>query len=144
LISISFTPILERLYIVKNFVQIFVVCLTLITFVGCGARAPYGTAELEGTASYKGKPLENVILTFSVEGKRESSAVVMSGGKFRAVHTPTIDGVPVGSCKVRVGLDGQSTVPNEWKELFQKYGTDSQGLEIEVSKSDKNYSLNFE
>jgi hypothetical protein len=101
-------------------------------------------AELEGTASYKGEPLENVVLTFSSADKRPSSAVVFAGGKFKAVSSPTVTGIPKGKCVVRVGWDTPDKPPTKWKTLFDKYGYESNGLEIDITKSNKNYSLNFE
>jgi hypothetical protein len=101
-------------------------------------------AELEGTASYQGKPLENVILTFSCGDKRPSSAVVSTGGKFKAVSSPSVKGVPLGKCVVRIGWDSPDAPPTQWKEMLDKYGSESNGLEIDITKSNKNYSLNFE
>lgn len=125
------------------------VCLVLpiLMLTGCGAKTPYPIVPLEGTASYKGKPLERVILTFGSGDKRESSAVVLTGGKFKAIHTPQLDGVPTGKCIVRVGMDSAAigaAAPEEYKELFEKYGMNSKGLEIDVTKADKNFNLNFE
>jgi len=98
---------------------------------------------------YKGQPLEGVVLTFASGNRRESSAVVISGGKFKAIHSPQFDGVPTGKCIVRVGLDAVSpnapvVIPEPYKGLIEKYGMDSKGLEINVTKADKNFKLNFE
>jgi hypothetical protein len=118
--------------------------VTFLLISGCKQSVPYEMAELEGTASYKGKPLENVVLTFTSGDKRPSSAVVSAGGKFKAISSSSVNGVPVGKCVVRIGWDSPDAPPAQWKELFDKYGTESNGLEIDVTKSNKNYSLNFE
>jgi hypothetical protein len=130
------------LHLIRFCTFTFFVVLLLIN--GCGQSAPYEMAELEGTAFYKGKPLENVVLTFTSGDKRPSSAVVLTGGKFKAISSPTINGVPFGKCVVRIGWDSPDAPPTQWKELFDKYGSESNGLEIDITKSNKNYSLNFE
>jgi hypothetical protein len=127
-----------------NIIRFYVIGSVLLFINGCGTNVPYKTVELEGTVSCQGKPLENVILTFSVEDKRPSSAVVLAGGKFKAVHSPSVIGVPIGPCVVRIGWDGQNDPPAEMKGLFEKYGSESKGLEIEITKPNKNYLLNFE
>ncbi|MDR3199571.1 MAG: hypothetical protein LBU34_17015 [Planctomycetaceae bacterium] len=130
------------LHIIRFGVLFFVF---LLFVSGCKQSVPYDMAELEGTASYKGQPLENVVLTFSSGSKRPSIAVVSADGKFKAVSSPSVKGVPIGKCVVRVGWEtAPDAPPEQWKELFDKYGYESDGLEIDITKSNKNYSLNFE
>lgn len=119
-------------------------CVCALQLVGCRPSAPYTMAQLEGTVTYQGKPLENVTLEFSVGDNRPSSAMAKAGGKFKAIHTPSIDGVPVGKCIVRVSWSGMDDAPADLKELFEKYGYGSPGKEIEITKTDKNYQLDFE
>ena len=120
----------------------------VVMITGCGPKAPYDLVLLEGTATYAGQPIpKSFRLTFqSLDGKRPSTATVKSDdGAFVAVHTLQQDGVPKGKCKVNVlwGGDIGTVPPPEFGPMLQKYGFGSEGLELEFSKNDRKYKLDF-
>lgn len=131
---------------IRSFYALFIcsACLLAISFTGCGPKAPYDIVPIEGTVTYKGQALQGCSLTFSVGDYRDSVGFVDSTGRFTTIHTPEIKGVPKGSCIVRVGWTGEGNPPAELKELFEKYGDGKEGLAIEITKPDKNLTLNFE
>ena len=123
------------------------VAVLLAMSSGCGGpKAPYKVAPLEGTITFKGQPLDGVVVQFLVGDNRPSGALVR-GGKFKAVHTPSQDGVPVGKCTLVVTWGGseESSPPAEYKELFEKYGADGSAPYVfEVTKPDKNFTIALE
>ena len=122
----------------------FCVFVPLLFLSGCGPKADYAIVPIEGVASYKGTPLSNSwSLEFTVGDRRASLGIIGAGGAFKTIHTPEIQGVPVGKAKVRVMWNDQGDPPGEYKEFFAKYGYDSEGLEIEITKPDKNLHVEF-
>lgn len=124
----------------------FLLIIGLLTVVGCGTpKTPYKVVPLEGTITFKGKPLEGVVLQFMVEKNRPSGAFVKTAGKFEAVHTPALKGVPVGQCTLSVSWGSDNEPPAEYKELFAKYGTDGSSVySFEVTKADKDFKIDLE
>ena len=119
--------------------------LFLATYSGCSGGPGYKVVPFEGTITYKGQPLENVNLDFAVENYRTSGALVLAGGKFKAVHSPSKLGVPVGKCILRIGkssIDAQ--YPPEYQELFAKYGRESAGYVFDVKKAEKDFKIDLE
>jgi len=121
--------------------------LLLVACSGCGG-APYKMVPFEGTITYKGKPLENVVLEFAVGDHRTSGAYIVPGeqGRFKVVHTSTLVGVPVGTCRLKVTWGGGESVapPAEYVELFEKYGYHSEGYVFEITKPEKNFRIDLE
>ena len=127
-----------------RFFMSFWVLVPIFCLSGCGPKADYAIVPIEGVASYNGAPLpDSCSLTFTVGEHRASLGRIGAGGAFKTVHTPEIKGVPVGKAKVRVTWDAQGDPPGEYKELFAKYGYDSEGLEIEITKPDKTLRVEF-
>jgi hypothetical protein len=87
--------------------------------------------------------LENVVLDFAVQDYRTSSAFVPAGGKFKAVHSPSVVGIPVGKCTLKITWGGGegSNPPAEYAELFSKYGMDSPGYVFDVTKAEKDFKI---
>jgi len=132
--------------------MIFTFRCCLLTFValflfGCsGDGLAYKVVPFEGTITYKGQPLQDIVLEFTVEGHRSSTAFVGAGGSFRAVHTPETVGIPVGKCTLVVhwAHGSDPPFPLEYTELFAKYGTDSPGFVFEVTKAERDFKINLE
>ena len=127
---------------------LFCVSLVVVLIVGCGPKAPYDLVILEGVATYADKPIpKDFRLTFqSLDGKRPSTAVIkQDDGKFAAIHTLSQDGVPKGKCKVNVlwGGDIGTSPPKEFEPMLKKYGYGTEGQELEFTKNDKKYKLDF-
>jgi len=118
----------------------------LLVLCGCAKGPGYKVVPLEGTITYKGQPLQSVLLDFAVENYRTSGAVVQAGGKFKAVHSPSQLGVPMGKCTMRIGWGGTTgtTPPAEYAELFARYGLDSAGYVFEVSKANKEFRIDLD
>ena len=120
------------------------VLIPLLLLNGCGPKADYAIVPIEGVATYKGSPLPDTMsLDFVVADHRGSMAKIGAGGAFQTIHTPEIKGVPVGTARVRVYWDAQGDPPNEYKELFAKYGYASDGFNVEITKPDKNLQVEF-
>jgi hypothetical protein len=120
----------------------------MIELIGCQPKAPYDIIPLEGIATWQGKPIpKDFLIQFAPQdGKRQSSAYIQSDdGSFKVVHTASLDGVPVGKCKVTVSWAGpmESSPPKEFQPLLKQYGFETQGLELELTKPDKKFQLDF-
>jgi hypothetical protein len=122
------------------------VAVSLVFCCGCSGGTPYKVVPIEGTITYKGKPLEKVSLTFVVGDYRTSGAFVQAGGKFKAVHSPEKLGIPVGKCTLKLGWGGGdfTSPPAEYAELFAKYGMDSSGYAFEITKADKDFKIDLD
>ena len=120
--------------------------LFVLSLVGCSDGQKYKVVPFEGTITYKGKPLEKVSLDFAVESYRNSGASVSADGKFKAIHSPSVMGIPVGKCTLKIGWAGgsENAPPEEYKELFEKYGLDSPGYVFEVTKAEKDFKIELE
>ncbi|MDR1290500.1 MAG: hypothetical protein LBK06_04790 [Planctomycetaceae bacterium] len=133
----------------KNFSLILLTAFFVfaISIYGCGTKAPYGVVPIEGMASWDGQPLSpEFTLQFNpADGKIHSTGIVTTNGQFRAVHTPEIDGVPIGQCTVTVSWSrgiGEKP-PEEIEPLLKKYGPNTPGLPIEITKKDLNMKVDF-
>jgi hypothetical protein len=131
----------------KKYFSILLFVSVAAMIFGCGVKAPYDVVQIKGTVTWEGKPLpQDFTLKFKpLEDKSESSGIIKTGGKFTTVHTPEIDGVPTGKCSVFVLWGGglYSTPPAEYEPLLKKYGTGTEGLQIEITKKDLNLKINF-
>jgi len=125
------------------------VFVVLLTCSGCGGpKAPYPVAPLEGTITFRGEPLtEEVTLHFTVGEFRTSIGFIEpgSGGRFKAIHTRDQVGVPVGECVLTVSWGGLGAPPAEYRELFARYGHETDGFVFEVPpRGDRNFVIELE
>ena len=133
-----------------SFAFLGLVCACLFATIGCAPKAPYSLVEISGVASYQGTPLpEGFRVEFApTDGSRPSFGVIHPGGKFELVHTASQKGAKVGTCKVRVYWNENpqtNPAPEEYQEMLSKYGmTGEDAPEVEVSKKDKDFKVNFE
>ena len=115
-------------------------------FTGCHTD-PYPIVELEGIATFDGKPLQNVNLIFRPQDNsgKTSTAFVAEGGKFIAAYSADRRGVKAGELDVHVGtVDQPGYEANEaGKKAVEQYGYQTPPLVISISKQDKNYQLDF-
>ena len=131
----------------KHILSILFVFFAVMIF-GCGPKAPYDLVLIEGVATYAGKPIAKEFrLEFrSLDGKRPSTAFIKKDdGKFVAAHTLHQDGVPPGKCQVNImwGGDIGTSPPPEYAPMLQKYGFGTEGLQVEFTKHDKKFKLDF-
>jgi hypothetical protein len=135
----------------KNFMKKYCVglgvmfCFLLIS--GCGVKTSYDVVPIEGIATWDGKliPQEFTIVFRPENGKTESMGFVKDGGRFEAIHTVEIKGVPTGKCTVHIvwgGRDG-TTPPKEYEPLIKNYGFQSKGLPLEITKKNKSMKIDF-
>ncbi len=99
--------------------------LTCLSLVGCSSKA-----TVEGTVTYKGKPLEVGTVTFYV-GNKTVSASIGEGGKYTAVNVPAGEANVTVQTPAAAGAGGMnnmmsqgmnkmmSQVPEEEKSKFQ-------------------------
>lgn len=117
---------------------------------GCKPKAPYDLVPVSGTVKYKGQPLdERFHVEFTpTDGTRPSMCKLDSEGNFEAIHTASQKGVKPGTNRVIVYWNEDPTttpIPEEYQEMFSKYGfTGSEQLEVEISKKEKNFEVNYE
>ena len=133
-----------------SFAFLGLVCACLFATIGCAPKAPYSLVEISGVASYQGTPLpEGFRVEFEpTDGSRPSFVIIQPGGKFELVHTASQKGAKVGTCKIRVYWNENpqtNPAPEEYQEMLSKYGmTGEDAPEVEVSKKDKDFKVNFE
>lgn len=122
-------------------VRILMSAAVLLPLAGCGGgSSPWGTelGTVRGTVTLDGQPLANAILMLvpDGEGTRRSSAKTDSSGKYNAMYSPDVEGVPTGPCTVMVsfGLDlSRGVVP-------PKYSSESV-LKFEVKPGENTYDI---
>ena len=142
----------------KNKIVFLLVVLSFLAFsAGCGDRGgKYKVVPLSGTLTYQGKPFgEEVLITFTPEEGRLSTAVANKEGKFKAEYTDSQNGVQVGKLKVTIGPYGTSsgflspqTLANSnksssSKEAFAKYAFGGDGFDINVDKKSNDFKLDL-
>ena len=115
--------------------------------VGCN-KDPYDIVELEGVATFDGKPLHNVNLIFRPKddsGKTSTALVTDPGGKFVVAYSANRKGVKAGDIEICVGvIDMSGFEANEaGKAAIEQYGYQAPRLSINLTKSDKNYILDL-
>ncbi|MBN2023837.1 MAG: hypothetical protein JW809_13710 [Pirellulales bacterium] len=81
------------------------IAIVLVAISGCGRRAPRATVE--GTLRFRGKPLDNCLVTFLPASASETKAPHSRGltdreGKFRLCCDNQEDGAAVGSHRVTI------------------------------------------
>ncbi len=79
-------------------------CLLAVTvFCGLSGCAPeHELAQVTGTVSYQGKPIENGTIVFEVSGYRSSYGQIVNGQIVELRTLEPNDGVPVGNARVAV------------------------------------------
>lgn len=128
--------------------EIFAVCcvgILILSLSGCGKSSPYEVVKLEGSVKWEGKPLSKEFsLEFAPTGGRQSSGIIVDdNGRFKAIYSASQDGVQKGKSRVRVLHGFGSDVPQEYQTLVEKYGYGTEGLEIDVQKTDMNFAIDF-
>ncbi|MDR3232702.1 MAG: carboxypeptidase-like regulatory domain-containing protein [Planctomycetaceae bacterium] len=81
-------------------ITLFIVTLTI---AGCGRRGLQGLAQVSGTITLNGQPLDGAtILLFPQADTRSASAISDAGGNFRIATLNTNDGVQPGNYLISV------------------------------------------
>ncbi|UUO04398.1 hypothetical protein M4951_13440 [Blastopirellula sp. J2-11] len=121
----------------------------LLCTVGCSPKSPYEIVELEGTLTYKGEPLEGVIVHFRPSTGRESMATTTAGGKFVMLYTYDLDGVQTGPGEFFLSLpmSGGGVVGGKAKknpaiaEAIRKYSMNGTPVAVQITESSRDYKL---
>ncbi|MEX1041500.1 MAG: hypothetical protein WDZ51_12760 [Pirellulaceae bacterium] len=124
----------------------------LLFAVGCGQELPYEVVNLEGTVTYKGDPLEGVIVHFRPTTGRESMATTTEGGKFAMRYTYDVDGVQKGPGEFFLSLPmsgggitgGKTKMSPLITEAVRKYSTKGTPIAAEINESSSDYQLELE
>ena len=85
----------------KKIVSTAVFVLALLSVIGCGDGGPK-IVTVSGQATYKQKPIERLILTFSPASGRPSTAMTDANGKFELVYEGERKGAQVGTHTVTI------------------------------------------
>lgn len=129
--------------------------LKLAAYLGCAALIAvcFGCAgepdvyNVEGTLSYQGKPLPNVMIYFSpIDGRRRSAGETDENGHFKLRYTGMEDGAVPGEHTVFVEyipsneegmaiLEGRAKIKGMMGEVLEKYGSlDKSDYHVTVDK----------
>lgn len=97
-----------------------VLCFVFLSGAGCNSdarkRPPMG--KVKGTVTYKGDPVANAVVTFTMEGMpRGSTGTTDDEGRFRLTTYDTNDGAFVGTNKVTVTRGAESVLGKEPEEM---------------------------
>ena len=148
----------ERIYYMNNKIVFLLIVFSFLVFsAGCGnSGGKYKVVPLSGTLTYQGQPFgEGVLITFTPEEGRLSTAVANKEGKFKAEYTDSLSGVQAGKLKVTIAPYGTSsgflspqTLANSskssnFKEAFDKYAFGGEGFDIEVDKKSNDFKLDL-
>ena len=112
-------------------------------FSGCGEKLPYEVVRTRGTVTFDGRPApKGLRLQFAPIGGegRTSEAIVGDEGKFKAVYTRSVEGIQVGKITLTVSWGG-GTPPPEVAEIIEKYGGNTKGFPLEITKPDKEFKI---
>ena len=138
-------------------IAFLLIMFTFLAFsAGCGNSGKYKVVAFAGTLTYQGQPFgEEVLITFTPEEGRASSAVADKSGKFKADYTENLAGVQVGKLKVTIAPYGSSSgfqspqtiasanASSGSKEAFAKYAFGGDGFDITVDEKSSDYKLDL-
>ncbi len=122
---------------------------SVFVLAGCGGSQ---NAEVSGTVTFDGKPIENGSIVFlSVDGKGPTTGGTIENGKY------SVQNVPVGLCKIQIKAAKETTKMKMYDdpkaEWVQKAGaemlppkyTDEKAtelnFEVKSGKNEKDFSL---
>ncbi|HET6423102.1 MAG TPA: hypothetical protein VFG20_05425 [Planctomycetaceae bacterium] len=139
-----------------NRLRTIVVCLTALSFLGCGGNGRPRLAKVTGTVHLDGKPLEEaqvaMVLVTDAKSKyqRPSSATTDAQGRFTPQTYGKDDGLPIGKYKVGVQKrelmgqlpkdfdsenPGKYNLKYKWITPMSAAQPDSSGITVEVTSS---------
>lgn len=124
---------------------------------GCTGGAPE-IVEIEGTVTYQGQPVPDLLIYFVPTSGRPSWGVSDEQGRFVLDYDYDYDGAKVGTHTVWLADQGANVDPTlamsglatkkkrapELAALIAKYGRDVSTLKVEVTKADKNFQLKLD
>ena len=130
-------------------------CCTVLLMLlsGCGERRPE-TVPVSGVATYKGKPVPRILLTFTPAMGRPSTGTTDAEGKFElsyeaehkgaqpGTHTVTVDYLPRDPGEEMEIEEGRKKRPPEIEAILKKYAT--QKLTVEVKEEPTTLDLKLD
>ena len=139
----------------RKIVSASVFAFALLLIIGCGDGGPK-IVTVSGQATYKQKPIERLILTFSPANGRPSTAMTDADGKFELVYEGERKGAQQGSHTVTVEyrakdpgeemdiLEGKKKRPPEIEAIIKKYVEGKERLIVEVKEATKTFELKLD
>ncbi|RCS54097.1 hypothetical protein DTL42_02800 [Bremerella cremea] len=139
----------------SNYIQLLfagIAGIILLSAVGCSQKLPYEVVALEGTVTYKGVPLEGVIVHFRPTTGRESMATSTAGGKFVMRYTYDVDGVQKGPGEFFLSLpmssgglsSANAKMSASITEALRKYSIKGTPQAVEINEPDRDYKLDLQ
>jgi hypothetical protein len=124
-------------------------CLAAVLGTAAGCDSGPKLVKVSGVATYGGKPVPNLRITFQPEKGRPSVGDTDDNGKFTLRYDPEHDGVLVGTHTVTATYHDPGGVMDRKpsplvKPVTDKYGDGTNGMKIEISKAVDNLELKFD
>jgi hypothetical protein len=130
--------------------------LLLGLLAGCGDGGPR-VVQVNGTLTYKGKPVPNTLLNFEPEHGRQSWAQTDAQGKFKINYDRHQDGAVVGKHKVwieyRPGSQAEQEaeimgkappLSKDMKAFYDKYSYENSKLQVQIDKDTSELKLELD
>jgi hypothetical protein len=129
--------------------------MLLLAVSGCSDGGPK-IVRVAGKATYKDKPIPNLILQFNPPTGRPSSGFTDAEGKFdldfeenrkgaqTGVHTVTIEWRASDPGEEQDILEGKRKRPKDIEAIFKKYGPGKQPLTVEIKEATTELELKLE
>lgn len=85
----------------------------LVAVLGClsGCAPEHELAQVKGTVSYQGKPIENGTIVFEVSGYRSAYGQIANGQIVNVSTLEPNDGAPVGEARVAINATAATAPP---------------------------------
>lgn len=118
----------------------------LLPLTAAGCRAEPAMIQVEGTVSYRGKPLTNGFVNFEptdpARGNDAASALIGPDGRYRLRTRKPNDGITPGTYRVAIRSDGDpatgaSAIPPEYESA------DRSPLTAEVAPAPEKQTIDF-
>jgi hypothetical protein len=126
----------------------------LVAFVGCGDGIK--VVPVSGIATYKGKPIPRLIITFTPPTGRPSAGMTDAEGRFElnyeedrkgaqvATHTITVEYRPGDPGEEMDILEGKKKRPPAIDAIIKKYQDGKQNLTVEIKQATKDLDLKLD
>lgn len=109
--------------------------LTMIGLVGSGGCQRYEvpTADVRGTVTINGKPVQGVTVKFVPKSKRRYSiAETDASGRYSMAYTSSQSGVPLGPCVVEFSVYRGESMHNYLPKEFNEKAADNPAYHVDV------------
>jgi len=104
----------------------FVLCVLLLSTLGCGRKDLPELGYVTGTVTMDGKPLEGAMVRVHPEaGGREGVGITDSEGKYELTYVGGVEGAKIGPSTVAIGTNWPDGEPREgeFETIPKKYNS---------------------